>query len=167
MAIVTPPAANADSYISLADANTYFSSRLSSGAWTGATDANKEAALKRATALLDAEDWVGEKSDDLASNSLRWPRSLVYNKDGQSLPSDAVPQAIEYATAELAIELLEEAAATGAAQVTTDLKVGSIELSFENAETSGVYQKQYSSFVESLIAPYRNSNANSATLVRA
>ena len=165
MALTTPPAAGANSYISLADANTYFGSRLNSGVWTAASDANREAALQTATRRLDAEDWIGEKADTLANNALRWPRSGVENPDGQSLSSSTVPTAIQYATAELAIQLLDT---TVADAPTTEVSVGDISLKFGEAASAstGAYGFVYSSLVESLIAPYRRAGT-AGSLVRA
>ena len=42
-----------NSYVSLEDANTYFSTRLHAETWTSASDADKEAALITATNIID------------------------------------------------------------------------------------------------------------------
>ena len=43
--IATPGASNANSYVTLANAETFFESRLHKTDWTDATDANKNIAL--------------------------------------------------------------------------------------------------------------------------
>ena len=61
----------AESYISVADADTYHSDR-GNALWTG-TDAVKEEALRQATEYLDATyDWKGSIS--LTTQALNWPR---------------------------------------------------------------------------------------------
>lgn len=97
--------AGTNSYISVADADDYSSARLHSDNWTGATTANKEAALIQATQLLDALfDWYGDLADD--DQSLGWPRQYVYDCEQRLIDSSSIPQPIKDATCEEAIHLL-------------------------------------------------------------
>lgn len=170
MAITLPPAAAADSYCDEATADAYHLTRLNSTAWSSATTADKESALKTATRRLEDEDWKGQKADDLSVNSLRWPRALVENADGQILPSDSVPLNIQHATAELALELLKAAAdesSTASESPTSEIKVGPITLKLDtDKEVEGASTVELSGDVEALIAPYRTSSVTGA-LVRA
>lgn len=94
-----------NSYISVADADTYFSNRLYSDNWDDALTADKEAALIQATRELDLMfNWYGDIADD--DQSLRWPRSSVYNCDGVEIADDVIPTQIENATCEQAIYIL-------------------------------------------------------------
>lgn len=170
MALTTPPSANADSYISLTDANTYFSSTLKEESWTAYTTAQKEAALRLATRHLDAEDWKGERSYTREANSLRLPRRNLYDRDGELISSTVVPPEIQIATCELALEMLDVNLGEGDPQVLEKLEVGSIALTYGGTTTNSArYQTRYPGIVQALIAPYLLPTrfGSVATLVRA
>lgn len=94
--------AAANSYLSEADADTYFTDRGSPAAWTGATSANKEAALIYASQWIDGRfDFVGEVQT--LTQGLKWPRASAYDSEGRLESGSAVPARIEAATAELAL----------------------------------------------------------------
>jgi len=127
--------ADANSYASLAFVDDYHEARGNSG-WTG-TDAVKEAAIIRATELLDASfAWRGE----IVSNAqaLRWPRSCVTDRDGREIAADEVPTQIQKALAELSLLCLagaliggsagSSATATGAIK---RVKAGSVEVEYQ------------------------------------
>jgi len=156
MAIQTPPNAAADAYTDVATADLYHATRLNVAKWSGASTADKESALKMATRQLERYDWVGEKTDDLAANSLRWPRSYVYNADGQLEDDTVVPQAIQDATAELALDLLKAAAdeSAGEAFATSEVQVGPIKLKLDTDKPTESASEGLSSEVDTLIAPY-------------
>ena len=104
--IATAGAVNANSYITLAAAETYFESRLHDTAWTAESDANKDQALVWATAILDAYfDWYG--TIRTTTQKLRWPRSGVLDADGRWLDYDTIPEILENAVCELALEILK------------------------------------------------------------
>lgn len=101
---------SADSYVSLANANAYHGERGNS-AWTGsrASDAAKEAALRRATAYVDAlyhDRWPGYRAHR-RRQGLAWPRALAYDADGDyilptEIPVELVQAVCEAATREVA-----------------------------------------------------------------
>ncbi len=94
-----------NSYISVADADEYFNTRLNSDAWLNADTATKEAALIQATRTIDVlYDWSGEKTS--SDQPLDWPRSGVYDCDGNELDENTIPEAVENATCEEAIYLI-------------------------------------------------------------
>lgn len=173
MAITLPPSPTADAYIDAAGATTYFADRLSVAAWTAATTDEKERALKTATRYLDGEEWAGEKADDMATNALRWPRRGVLSPDGESLSEAAVPPAIGYATAELALILLETAAAGSAAASypLQKLEVGTIKLTYDTGEVvvSTGFKTRYADLTATFLAPYLRPGRFSASvgLIRA
>jgi len=102
--------AGAESYLSLADANSHHSDRDNS-LWTG-TDAVKEAALRKATDYLRQyyrQRWKGIPVSSV--QTLDWPRSGVIVEDladalGEELGSNVVPQEVKTTTAELAVRAL-------------------------------------------------------------
>lgn len=97
----------ANSYCSVAAADTYHDHHLYGDTWNAAELWRKQAALIWATRLLDEQaDWVGTKT--YASQRLRWPRSGGTDRDGYAIPNDLIPEGIQQATAELARYLLTE-----------------------------------------------------------
>ena len=92
-----------NSYLSVADADTYWSDRNNS-TWSAASDAEKEAALLEATQYLDkAYRWRGEHPGS-STQLLAWPRNNVVDEQGRT--RTGIPQEIKDATAELALEAL-------------------------------------------------------------
>lgn len=133
--IATPGAANANSYVTKAEASAvggYWETRLFNTKWTSATDANKNAALVWATRLLDDwVDWVGSKVDIRENQALRWPRYNAKDIDGEWYESDEIPPFLKDATSELAGHLLSLTADPTAPPDTQgfkSLKVGSLAL---------------------------------------
>lgn len=97
--------ANADSYLSVADADTYHTAHGNPAAWSGASTAAKESALQLATQYLDAvygTRWDGQRIN--STMSLDWPRFSVVDPDGFLLPSNAVPRQVKDACAYLALQ---------------------------------------------------------------
>ena len=83
------------SYVSLAEANEYFSSRLHADAWAEASDADKEKALAMAAKAIDRQPLRGRKSD--REQTLAFPR----------YPDTEVPEAVKEACCEEALAMLE------------------------------------------------------------
>ena len=99
--------ASANSYISLADANSYLEGLRNPEAWTEASDATKEQALRVATSYLDdkyGDQWVGIRNG--RTQALDWPRSLAYDLDGYAIDNDEVPKRLKNATAEMALRYI-------------------------------------------------------------
>ena len=95
---------DANSYLSVADCDTYHATYTGSTDWSGAGTATKELALIRATQYLDMEyegRWRAVKGS--STQSLAWPRSGVYDNDGYALDWNVVPQKLKDACAELAL----------------------------------------------------------------
>jgi len=83
------------SYISLSEANDYFSKRLNVDAWVEASDSDKEKALTMATKAIDRQPLKGQKSD--TSQALAFPR----------YPDIEIPEAVKEACCEEALALLD------------------------------------------------------------
>lgn len=82
-------------FISVAEATTYFATRLSVSEWTAASDDDKLSAITMATDYINQLNFVGTKTDP--DQELEFPRN-----DETEIPSD-----IKKACAELALELLK------------------------------------------------------------
>lgn len=108
MALVTEDGtgkADAESYIAVADADTYFTAR-GNAAWAALSTEQKEQALRKATDYMQAEydlRWAGERTGE--TQALSWPRYNVPMRGVSAglWPSDAVPTAVARACAELAV----------------------------------------------------------------
>lgn len=128
----------ANAYLSRAEANAYFDTRLYASAWTGATDAVKDAAIVWATRLLDRMvEWEGGVWS--TTQALRWPRSYVYDADGKMLTSDVIPRQVKEATAELAIWLIQKdrTAETGREGIRA-FAAGKVSFEFDKTDTPPV-----------------------------
>lgn len=97
--------ADANTYITLANANTYFDERLYVDDWTDASDDDKSRALIMAARRFNQCDWQGAKS--ASSQALAWPRQDTFDEDGNQYASDEIPQAILDGQCELALELIK------------------------------------------------------------
>ena len=95
---------NANSYVSVEDADTYFADREDPADWTGADTARKEAAIIAATSYLDNKfrlRWSGRRSFEI--QALSWPRQNVEDYDGFTLASNALPERLKFAVIEIAV----------------------------------------------------------------
>lgn len=148
---------NANSYVSVADADQYHDDFGAPAAWTGATEAAKQAALRAATQYLDAEygwRWKGVKANE--TQALDWPR---YNVDRETflLDSTVVPTEVEQATALLALKniggtaLLPDIVNDGAV-ARTRVKVGPIEEETEYVGGKGETDTTTFALVEGILA---------------
>ena len=103
--IATPGATNSNTYSTFDEAEDYIEARLHTDFWDDANDDDREAGLMMATALLDRLcNWNGSKASD--TQALRWPRTFIYDPDGNSVDSATIPQFLKDATAEFALHLL-------------------------------------------------------------
>jgi len=102
--IVTPGAASADAFVSVADCDTYCEAQGLTG-WTASVESpadTREAAIRRATAYLSsAFNWKGYRTSG-RSQSLAWPRADVEDREGNTVPSDEIPVEIIQACCHIA-----------------------------------------------------------------
>jgi hypothetical protein len=99
--ISTVGAVDANSYASLAEANTYFADGAYISAWED-TDETQANLLISATRRLDQESYAGYRMS--YTQALKWPRGNVY-LDGLLIPSDTIPQRLKDAVFEMALSL--------------------------------------------------------------
>ena len=129
--------ANANSYVTLTEANTYFETVPDSSTWTNKTDDQKNRALISATRWIDSFVYYGDRCDD--GQALKFPRNN-YQVDGVELACNTIPVNIKYAQYELARALANDSEAmTG--NVGTDgnieeVKLGDIQVKY-NIQSQG------------------------------
>lgn len=146
---------NAESFISVADADTYFTNR-GNASWDAiSTEAEKEVALRKATDYMEQtyrSRWVGVRVS--ATQALSWPR-LDVEVDGFPVDGDVVPVEVERACAELALRahsaaLLADVDKTTPQVIREKLDVMEVQYS-DNSSAPGYIQ--YSA-VDRMLAPY-------------
>lgn len=101
--IATPGASDANSYLTVAAADTLAEERLGTLTWSTATDTNKKKALVQATRYMDTLTYIGEKAT--TTQSLLWPRTGATCGD-KNYSSTIIPPEVEEATFDLAEGLL-------------------------------------------------------------
>jgi hypothetical protein len=106
--IATAGAADANSYATIAESNTYHEAHVYGTNWIDNVDDEiKAQALVWATRLLDEKvRWIGQIADE--AQALGWPRMYVYDQEGRDIASDIVPQFVIDATSEFARLLVAE-----------------------------------------------------------
>lgn len=103
-------------YVTLADAQTYFETRLYTEKWAAATMTEKTAALAMAQRAIDSLPLIGVKADPAQTD--QFPRAYTVHTDTFTFTSPAVfnayttvdltvPQAVKDATCEEALAILK------------------------------------------------------------
>ena len=95
-----PTSASMNSYVTVAEADDYFSAKFGASAWADFDQATKEALLFGATNTLETFQFDGQRT--VRTQPLKWPRKLVYNEESVEQPSNVVHPKIKQATFELA-----------------------------------------------------------------
>jgi len=140
---------NTNSYVTIAEADEYFVTRIDSAEWTDATTEVKEQALVTATQLVDDNAWIGFAVS--SSQALAWPRknAVYYSKRmGTQIRIDEVttPNEVKVATFEQALHLVvNEDVLGGQIQTFESISVGSISLSDSNQDVKTIPKKPYTS----------------------
>lgn len=154
--VATAGAADANSYLTLAEANAYFETRLSADAWDNADD--PERALMFATRVLDKmgqpykylifgdpqyyrtrPQWTGAPTT--TTQKLSWPRTGMLDANDNEIADTVIPQDLKDATAELALALLVSDRTLDSdisIQGITSIKAGPVSLSFKDMIASKV-----------------------------
>lgn len=172
MALVTEDGtglADAESYISVADATAYHAAR-GNAAWTAlASDTVREQALRKATDYMGQtyrDRWAGNRVS--TTQALDWPRYDVPRRDlpGDSYyayyASDAVPAEIVRACAELALRAAAGDLVEDEDQRISAVSAGSVSVTFQQGSSP---RKQYPA-IDGLLRPLLKSGGGIA-LVRA
>lgn len=151
---------NAESYISVADADARHASLGNTG-WTG-TEATKEALLRRATAYMEQAyrlRWKGTRVYRV--QALSWPRygAVV---DGYDLESTTVPTEVANACADLAMKAAAGDLAPDLERGLIRKKIGPIEKEWDRNSPQATRYRN----VDMALAPYLKGSSSMATLVR-
>lgn len=154
--VETPGASNANTYATEAEADAYFEARLPlTPPWADADD--KTAPLAMATRLIDSfvqpfraydadrkvyitrRQWTGAPAT--TTQKLAWPRTGMYDQNGNAIASDVIPDALKEAQSELAGQLLvKDTSLDNAVSVAgiRSVSAGSVSVAFKDAITQHV-----------------------------
>jgi hypothetical protein len=131
---------NTNSYVEIADADTYFETRIDSANWFDAEDEIKEQALVTASLLVDDHAWIGSAVS--SSQALAWPRSNATYSDSRmgmsvTVAEDEVPARVLTAVYEQALHLVNnEDLLAGTTQTFESISIGSISLTDSNSDVT-------------------------------
>lgn len=131
--------ANADSYVSVADADTYHTAHGNPSSWSGLSTSLKEQYLKEATTYLDSVyyyQWQGYRTNGL-DQGLDHPRAAMYDRDGNLRPEDELAKELTDATCILAN--IRAGGTTLLATQTTPGTLGSKKIKVDVIEIEKVY----------------------------
>lgn len=152
--VATPGATNANSYETLAEANTYFQGRiLLDPPWIEVGDPS-ERLLITATKNIEifgsgakrlvregdrsffvvGRKWTGNPTS--STQALSWPRTGMYDRQGRAIPDNVIPQELKEAESELAGQLKKGDRTLDndvAVQGITSVTAGSVSVSFKDA----------------------------------
>lgn len=166
--------ADAESYISVADASAYHTAR-GNAAWAAlASDTLREQALRRATDYMlqrYRKRWGGYRYG--ATQALDWPRSFVYLEPfvhgavgtyPYLVADNIVPTEVKNACAELALRAAAGSLSPDQSRAKTRVKVGPIETEYDASSPQGV---QFVA-IEAMLSPYFGAaGGNTLKVVRA
>lgn len=101
----TPGGALSNSYVTLAEAEDYFSTRIHATAWDECTD--QESALITASRMLD---WYSRYKGIKATTvqAMAWPRKGVIRADATVIASTEIPPELKIAVFEMVLASVEE-----------------------------------------------------------
>ncbi len=151
--VSTPGAANANSYLTLAEATAYFETRLAVPGWENADD--QSVLLMMATRVMDAmlrphttyvmakngvaayyvttRAWTGAPAT--TTQKLAWPRTGMYDANGNAIADTVIPVDLKDAVAELAGSLGTSDSTLDndvIVQGLTSVRAGSVALTFKD-----------------------------------
>jgi hypothetical protein len=130
--------AASNTYVTLAEAITYFEGRLHDDDWTTASVDTQNQALANATKRLEEEEYDGLRADTtFEAQALKWPRKFIFNQDGVAIPDNAMPREMKIAEFELALAMIQSDIQKNSTLKTFDrIKVDVIELDINKTNVS-------------------------------
>jgi hypothetical protein len=166
MALVTEDGtgkSDAESYISVSDADARRTALGPDATWTAATEAEKESALRVATEFIEGsfrQRWKGTKL--LRAQALSWPRYGA-ESDGWYIDSTVVPDEVANACADLALKSLSDTLAPDLTRGIIREKVGPLETEYDTASPQSTRYRA----IDMMLAPLLKGSSAMAMLVRA
>lgn len=138
--------ASAESYASVALADTYLAARGYS-LWPGLSQSEREQSLRRATTFMARYPWKGQRQS--STQALDWPRVGV-QAHRFAVDGDQVPQPVVHACIELAFRAASGELAPDQTQAVLSKSVGPISVTYQPGSTAS---RRYPS-LDALIGAY-------------
>lgn len=143
-------AVGVNSYVTVAEADTYFLDRYGYDLWSPLSNTAKEQALVSACLQMDAMcEWYGYPTDP--------DQELAFPRDGET----TVPDAVKNAQCEIAYMIvvkgssLSEISVGAAENPLSELKAGSVGLKFDTSKNTNITEAPLvSAYTSALLAPY-------------
>lgn len=147
----------AESFVSVANADTYHDGRGNTD-WTDANTTQKEEALRRASSYLtDRYRWQGLPYNG-RTQALAWPRKGILDEEGYDVDETEIPEEVKRATYELALLELGTPGYLSPVVVVSDKvkreKVGSLEVEYVTASVSPMASQPVILIVDALIGQF-------------
>ena len=149
---------SANSYVTLAAANTYFETVPDSSTWANKTDDQKNRSLISATRWIDALTFYGDRCTE--TQALKWPRD-EYKVDGIDLVCTLIPEGIKVATYELARAFANDTDAitgtSGTTGIYDEVELGELRVKYnKTSQTSGVINNVFDVYpwLQTYLGPY-------------
>ncbi len=166
----TPGATDANSYLTVAEADAFAGARLQADNWNQAAEYDKDSALIQATARIDELVFTGYKIS--SGQALKWPRYSAFDEDGYEYPGDVIIPIVQRATFETALWLLNQNAATTDALAPTGLEaftqatVGPISVTVDKSFRAGSLPDTITRILRQVLAPGASGGLVMAELLR-
>lgn len=155
-------ALEANTYVDVAEADTYHTNHNPGSQWGSASQAEKEAAINEATQWLETKpSWIGDiKASDQA---LAWPRDVTQDKNGRDIQTP-YPKNVEIACFELALAALDGPLVQVVSRddQAKRVKAGPVEVEYKDY---GSAQRQLDN-VRNLLSALTDGSTNSVPVVR-
>jgi len=134
-----------NSYVSLAEAEAYFSDRMHSSAWYDLSTSDREKLLITSSSMLDwYVSWKGTKATQ--DQAMDWPRVGVITSDGP-IPSDVIPAQVKVAVYELSLSSAKkDRSADGSLDGILEARAGSLLIKTDD----GVYNSKPSTIPQKI-----------------
>ena len=157
--------AGAESFVTVAAANTYHSNR-GNATWATITTAQAEEALRRATDYMEQmyrNRWKGFRVS--SSQALSWPRADVELEDGpyrNTVATDIVPTEVKNACSEYALRAAAGELAADLEQAVVSEGVGPMRVEYDRGSPEWVRYRA----LDATLALYLKGSSSMAKLVR-
>lgn len=153
-----------NTYVTLAEANTYLEDSVNAGAWAFLSDDDKIRALISAFRILEKQPWAGTKTNP--AQTADFPRTGI-SCNGETVDGATVPADIKAAQIELAYVLSQDptlATAANTGSNTKRLQAGSASIEFFNSTdgSGGVTASRFPPHIQELLNCYLGGGSGTA-----
>ena len=126
---------NSTSFVTVEEADEYFSTHPFGENWFELDESQKESYLMMSTRSLSALCWTGLATSP--DQALAWPRTGMIGTNGYPVPSNIIPKEIKYMTYELSFRTYSEGSTSSSSSSDQGLKrvkAGSVEVEYFNPQ---------------------------------